>query len=119
MFPIRRTFLLIVTFDAIFMGLLWIIYNQVGLIVFTDLIRSCVLHLIQILNITIDEAFQTEVLHYTIKTSLFDVVVSHPLHEQKSFDQLCLLGIVWRTFYFIDDSLCTLEMVPLDLRSCK
>ena len=32
MFQVRRTFLLIVTFDLIFMGLLWIIYNQVVLI---------------------------------------------------------------------------------------
>ena len=29
MFQVRRTFLLIVTFDVIFMVLLWIIYNQV------------------------------------------------------------------------------------------
>ncbi|CAF4444077.1 unnamed protein product, partial [Adineta steineri] len=55
MFLIRRTFLLIVTFDAIFMVLLWIIYNQIR-------------------NITIDEAFKKEVINYSIKSSLFDVV---------------------------------------------
>lgn len=32
MFQVRRTFLLIVTFDVIFMVLLWIIYNQVCLL---------------------------------------------------------------------------------------
>lgn len=31
MFQVRRTFLLIVTFDLIFMVLLWIIYKQVRL----------------------------------------------------------------------------------------
>ncbi|CAF1394559.1 unnamed protein product [Adineta steineri] len=55
MFQVRRTFLLIVTFDVIFMGLLWIIYNQIK-------------------NITIDEAFINDVIKYSIKTSLFDVV---------------------------------------------
>ncbi|CAF0922407.1 unnamed protein product [Rotaria sp. Silwood1] len=55
MFQVRRTFLLIVTFDVIFMVLLWIIYNQIK-------------------NITIDQAFVNEVIHYSIKTSLFDIV---------------------------------------------
>ncbi|UJR36274.1 hypothetical protein I4U23_029004 [Adineta vaga] len=55
MFQVRRTFLLIVTFDVIFMVLLWIIYNQIK-------------------NITIDEAFINDVIKYSIKTSLFDVV---------------------------------------------
>ncbi|CAF1331396.1 unnamed protein product [Rotaria magnacalcarata] len=55
MFQVRRTFLLIVTFDVIFMVLLWIIYNQIK-------------------NITIDQAFINDVIKYSIKTSLFDVV---------------------------------------------
>ncbi|CAF1498694.1 unnamed protein product, partial [Rotaria sordida] len=55
MFQVRRTFLLIVTFDVIFMVLLWIIYNQIK-------------------NITVDQAFVNEVIHYSIKTSLFDIV---------------------------------------------
>ncbi|CAF1497279.1 unnamed protein product, partial [Didymodactylos carnosus] len=55
MYQVRRTFLLIVTFDLIFMILLWIIYDQ-------------------ILNRTIIDAFHIEIEHYSIKTSLFDVV---------------------------------------------
>ncbi|UJR09821.1 hypothetical protein I4U23_014047 [Adineta vaga] len=55
MFQVRRTFLLMIIFDPIFMLLLWIIYNQ-------------------ILNITVYEAFSIEVIHYSIRTSLFDVV---------------------------------------------
>lgn len=75
MFRVRRTFLLIVTFDLIFMVLLWIIYNQVCLFYYYFLIFD----IFQILNITIDAAFQLEVIHYSIKTSLFDVVVSKKL----------------------------------------
>ncbi|CAF0769189.1 unnamed protein product [Didymodactylos carnosus] len=55
MYQVRRTFLLIVAFDLIFMILLWIIYDQ-------------------ILNRTIIDAFHIEIEQYSIKTSLFDVV---------------------------------------------
>ena len=57
MFRVRRTFLLIVTFDFIFLALLWIIYNQ-------------------IFNYTIDKAFEIEVIGYNINNSSFDLVVS-------------------------------------------
>lgn len=54
---VRRFFCLFVTFDVVFISLLWII---------------CVM----ITGDNIVHALQTQVIHYTIYTSLFDVVVS-------------------------------------------
>nr|XP_029719449.1 steroidogenic acute regulatory protein-like [Aedes albopictus]XP_029719450.1 steroidogenic acute regulatory protein-like [Aedes albopictus]XP_029719452.1 steroidogenic acute regulatory protein-like [Aedes albopictus] len=54
---VRRFFCLFVTFDVVFISLLWII---------------CVM----ITGDNIVHALQTQVVHYTIYTSLFDVVVS-------------------------------------------
>ncbi|XP_055626709.1 steroidogenic acute regulatory protein-like isoform X2 [Toxorhynchites rutilus septentrionalis] len=54
---VRRFFCLFVTFDVVFISLLWII---------------CVM----ITGDNIMHALQTQVLHYTIYTSLFDIVVS-------------------------------------------
>lgn len=76
MFQVRRTFLLIVTFDLIFMTLLWIIYNQVCLIFNFSKIRYLIFILFQLLDISIDKAFQWEVMNYAINNSLFDVVVN-------------------------------------------
>lgn len=55
MFQVRRTFLLIVTFDFIFMILLWIIYKQIK-------------------NETVVDAFIADVIRYDIHSSLMDIV---------------------------------------------
>ena len=99
MFQVRRTFLLIVTFDAIFMLLLWIIYNQVDFLCDQTFIFLFSLDfVVQIKNNNIEQAFTKDVIDYKFSTSLFDVVVRRCSSLSISLLHLLIFHFVFQIF---------------------